>query len=142
MGHLIGLMYLGEEVGAAEGNDFAVLRGFGEVLPVPHGRGLGGVVLQTADHVRDQLVLKHLRQQGRVVDEEQRLEDIVEVVEAVRVIQVLAHAKEVEQLWDVAVLLYRERQALALDWGGGVNDTRHQLLDLLQVAELTWRQLD
>ena len=59
------------------------------------------VVLQAAHDVEDGVLGEHELEQRVLVQQENVLEDLVEVVEAVRVVEVLAHAEHFQELLDV-----------------------------------------
>ena len=62
-----------------------------EILPVPLGRRQRRVVLQAADHVEDGVLGEHQLEESVLVQQEDVLEDLVKVVQALRVLQVLGH---------------------------------------------------
>ena len=72
-----------------------------EVLPVPLGRGQAGIELEAANHVEDCVFGEHELEEGILVEEENVLEDVVEVVEALHVVEILAHVEQVQELLDV-----------------------------------------
>ena len=70
------------------------------------------VVLQTPYDVEDGVLREHELEERVLVEQEDVLEDLVEVVQALGGLQVLAHAEHVEELLHVALVLDRDRQLL------------------------------
>ncbi len=98
-------MDLGQQLGVVD-LDHLVERGDGlQVLSVLLRLREAGVELQAADDIEDRVLGKHELEERVFVQEEDVLEDLVEVVEALRVVEVLAHVEQVQQLLDVALVL-------------------------------------
>ncbi len=70
------------------------------------------VVLQTPYDVKDGVLREHELEERVLVEQEDVLEDLVEVVQALGGLQVLAHTEHVEELLHVALVLDRDRQLL------------------------------
>ncbi len=97
-------MDLGQQLGVVD-LDHLVERGDGlQVLSVLLRLREAGVELQAADDIEDRVLGKHELEERVFVQEEDVLEDLVEVVEALRVVEVLAHVEQVQQLLDVALV--------------------------------------
>ena len=130
--------YLVEELRIVEGDHLRVFGHLGQVVTVTNGVWLVGVVLQAPDDGHNVLVLKHNGEQRGLVDEEERTEDVVQVVEALRVLQVFADMEQLQQLGDVALPLHGQSHALPVDWGG--DGCGEQVGDFFQFAQFTGRE--
>lgn len=90
------------------------------------------IVLQTTHHVHDAVVREHHLEQGRFVEEQDAAHDLVEVVQAFPVVQVLAHSEEAQEFLDVALAHQRQGEFLPPDGRG--QDGRDQVGDFFEPA--------
>ena len=78
-----------------------------------------------------------LKERGIVVKDESS-ENVKELSEPFDVLQVLADVKQIKKLWDVVLLLERQRQLVTLR---SETSADHEAIDVLEAAQLARRQL-
>lgn len=98
-------MNLRQQLWVRDGDDFLELGHLLQVLAVPLAHLGVRVVLETADHVEDGVLGEHHLEKCVLVEQEDVLEDLKEVVQALNVLEVFTNVEQVQQLSDVALHL-------------------------------------
>ena len=136
-------MYLGDEVGVLERYDLLEVGLVRDVLAVARAilHRAARVVLEAADDVHDELVAEEYVEQRRLVQVEQAAHDLVQLMQRLGVLQVLAHGEQLEQLLDVGVRLEQRRQLLLVRLGLARHLAHEEVAYLLELGQLARRQV-
>ncbi len=99
--HAVRLVDLLPQLRVRDGDHLFEPGRLGEELAVLLGLQQRRLVLQAAHHVHDAVVGEHQLEQRGLVEEEQAVHDLVEVLQALAVVRLLARPEELQQLPDV-----------------------------------------
>lgn len=73
----------------------------------------GRIVFKAADNIKDGILTEHQLKQGILVQQEDIFEDLIKMMQALRVLQVLTHVKNIQQFLNVSLSLDSNGQLLS-----------------------------
>lgn len=101
--HPIRLMDLLAQLRVRDGDDLLKLCCLGQEFPVPFGLNQCGVILKAANHIHDTVVREHHLKEGRFIEEQHAPHNLIKVMQAFPVVQVLTHSEETQEFLDVTL---------------------------------------
>ena len=88
-------MDLDQEFWVCDGNHLLEFTRLTEVVTVSFPDLGVGIVLEAADHIENRVLCKHHLKEGVLVEQENVLKDLKEVMEALKVLQILTNVKQI-----------------------------------------------
>lgn len=104
----VSLVNLGNDVLIRDGDDLFKVRTFSKKLAVSPGFRVARVVLHAANNFEEHFIREQNFQQWRLVHKKNWLQYLVELMQSVHILQILAHMKHVYKFLNIIVLLNRK----------------------------------
>lgn len=130
--HPVGLMDLLAQLRVRDRDDLLKLCCLGQEFPVPFRLNQCWVILKAAHHIHDTVVREHHLKEGRFIEEQHTPHNLVKVMQAFPVVQVLTYSEETQEFLDVALVHQSQSKFFSPDRRG--QDRGNQVSDLLQSA--------
>lgn len=99
----VGLVDFLPKLRVRDRDHFLKLSRLGQEFPMSFRLNQRRVVLEATDHIHDTVIWEHHLEKGGFVEEQDPPHDLIEVVQAFSVVQVLAYSEEAQQFLYVAL---------------------------------------
>lgn len=127
--HPVCLMDLLTQLRVCDRDDLLKLCCLGQEFPVPFGLNQCRVVLKAAHHIHDTVVREHHLKEGRFIEEQHPPHNLIKVMQAFPVVQVLTYSEETQEFLDVTLTNQSQGKFFPTNRRG--QDRGNQVSDLL-----------